>query len=101
MKKISCLFIGGIFAGLFVINGCAALPDNTSRAVSHAYTDTVDTYLGKDMAADLEAHPGKSGFVPLSSGLDAFVARAVLAHIAEKSIDAQYYLFHDDLTGRL
>jgi putative cardiolipin synthase len=101
MKKITCLFIWSIFAGIVVINGCATLPDNTNRTVSQTYTDTADTYLGRDIAADLKANPGKSGFVPLGSGLDAFVARAVLAHLAEKSIDAQYYLFHDDLTGNL
>ncbi len=101
MKKTACWFVWSIFAGLFFINGCATLPDNTDRTISHAFTDTTDTHLGKDIAADLKAHPGKSGFVPLSSGLDAFVARAVLAHLAEKSIDVQYYLFHGDLTGKL
>ena len=29
------------------------------------------------------------------------MARAVLAHMAERSIDVQYYLYHDDLVGRL
>lgn len=101
MKKTTCLFVWSIFAGLFAINGCATLPDNTGRPASQTFTDTADTTLGRNLVADLAAHPGKSGFVPLSSGLDAFVARAVLALLAEKSIDAQYYLFHDDLTGRL
>jgi putative cardiolipin synthase len=33
--------------------------------------------------------------------LDAFVARAVLAQSADRSIDAQYYLLHDDMAGAL
>jgi phosphatidylserine/phosphatidylglycerophosphate/cardiolipin synthase-like enzyme len=37
----------------------------------------------------------------LADGLDAFVARAVLSHRAERSIDAQYYLYHSDLVGKL
>jgi putative cardiolipin synthase len=45
--------------------------------------------------------PGKSGFYLLDNGLDAFVARVALARAAERSIDAQYYLLHDDLTGAL
>jgi putative cardiolipin synthase len=49
----------------------------------------------------LDAHPGKSGYYLLDNGLDAFVARAVLANRAARSIDAQYYLYHDDLTGKL
>jgi putative cardiolipin synthase len=50
---------------------------------------------------DLAEHPGESGFHLLGSGLDAFVARAVLAGLAQRSLDVQYYLYHDDLTGRL
>jgi len=34
-------------------------------------------------------------------GLDAFVARAILARKAERSIDLQYYMFHQDTVGRL
>jgi putative cardiolipin synthase len=49
----------------------------------------------------MAAHPGQSGFLLLKSGLDAFVARAVLTHTAERSIDLQYYLYHDDLVGHL
>ena len=37
----------------------------------------------------------------LASGLDAFVARAVLAGLAQRSLDVQYYLYHNDLTGKL
>lgn len=101
MRKQTLFCAWCILAGLFIASGCASLPENTNRRVSHTYTDTTDTYLGRNNIADLEAHLGKSGFVPLSSGLDAFVARAVLARFAEKSIDAQYYLLHSDLTGKL
>lgn len=93
----TCAFI----ITLTTVSGCATLPDNTDRSVSRAYTDTAGTHLGRQVAGKQDTHPDKSGFIPLVSGLDAFVARAVLAHFAEKSIDAQYYLFHDDLTGKL
>jgi len=42
-----------------------------------------------------------SPFFLLGNGLDAFVARAVLANVAERSIDVQYYLYHNDLVGSL
>ena len=93
----TCAFI----IALTTVSGCATLPDNTDRRESRAFADTSGTYLGRQIADELAAHPGKSGFIPLASGLDAFVARAVLSIQAEKSIDAQYYLFHDDLTGML
>lgn len=86
---------------LLVVSGCATLPTGFERPESHVYTDTDDTALGKSRRAEIQAHAGQSGFLLLGNGLDAFVARALLAHYAERSIDAQYYLFHNDLTGRL
>ncbi len=63
--------------------------------------NTEDTAFGRDHAEERAAHPGKSGFHLLSNGLDAFVARAVSSHYAERSIDVQYYLYHNDLVSRL
>jgi len=37
----------------------------------------------------------------LRGGLDGFVGRAVLARLAKRSIDVQYYMFHQDTVGRL
>ena len=86
---------------VFVLAGCATLPENTDRLDTFAYTDTDDTTFGKGAAKLTAAHSEKSGFHLLGNGLDAFVARAVLAHYAERSIDVQYYLYHGDLVGRL
>lgn len=83
------------------INGCATLPDNTARMASQAFLDTEDTRLGRMYYEARAAHTDESGFLPLGNGLDAFLARAVLADMAELIIDAQYYLLHQDLTGRL
>ncbi|TFH32559.1 MAG: phospholipase D family protein [Deltaproteobacteria bacterium] len=85
-----------------LLAACATLPENVGRRETFAYPDTGDTRLGREIAREEEAHPpGESGFHLLGNGLDAFVARAVLAHVAERSIDVQYYLYHDDLVGRL
>jgi len=86
---------------LLLIGGCATLPENFDRPEAYAYTDTEDTRLGKARRDEINAHTGQSGFLLLDNGLDAFVARALLAENAERSIDVQYYLYHDDLTGRL
>ena len=87
---------------VLMIVGCAAtLPTDFERPESYAFTDTEDTELGRFRAAEQTAHPGKSGFYLLEDGLDAYVARAVLARDAERSIDVQYYLYHDDLVGKL
>ena len=92
------------FVSLFMlmfISGCATLPKNSDRPPSYALTDTGDTAWGRIRSEEKDAHPGQSGFVLLENGLDAFVARALLAEYAQRSIDAQYYLYHNDLTGRL
>ena len=87
-------------AALFVA-ACAALPENFDRPVSAAYIHTEDTRLGRWIREETGMHPEKSGMHLLASGLDAFVARAVLARTAERSIDAQYFLLHSDLVGKL
>ena len=68
---------------------------------SYVIVDGDSTGLGKAFKPQLEQHPGQSGILLLGNGLDAFVARALLARLAERSIDVQYYMFHQDTVGRL
>ncbi len=88
-------------AAIGMLVSCATLPSDFERPVSYAFRDTDKTALGRSISDMATAHPGESGFLLLKTGLDAFVARAVLAAIAERSLDVQYYLYHDDLVGRL
>ncbi len=81
--------------------GCASLPNNVHQVPSTVINDGAATTLGLEIGRKQARHPGASGFLLLDNGLDAFVARAVLAGLAERSIDLQYYLFHDDLVGGL
>ena len=84
---------------LLVTGGCATLPDNVGREASTAYVDTHDTRIGRNVQAAMAEHPGESGYLLLGNGLDAFVARVLLAQRAERSIDTQYYMIHDDVVG--
>jgi putative cardiolipin synthase len=81
--------------------GCAALPSLEGREESFALTDTQETRLGRSVAALTAEHPGKTGIHPLALATDAFAARALLAEAAQRSIDAQYYIWHGDQTGLL
>ena len=101
MKNRFFLVLLAVLAALSLVTACATLPENVGRKETFAYSDTGDTLLGREISRQGAAHPGKSGFHLLGNGLDAFVARAVLAHLAERSIDVQYYLYHGDLVGRL
>ena len=84
-----------------LLSGCASLPDNSKRTESFAITDTHETTLGRGVQASRDSGETQDGFIILGKGLDAFVARVALAEIAEKSLDVQYYLYHDDLVGGL
>ena len=77
------------------------LPEGVVRPDSRFLDDTGGTALGRALAAGRDAHPEGSGIWPLADGRDAFVARALLADAAERSIDAQYYIWRDDISGRL
>jgi putative cardiolipin synthase len=85
----------------FVLCGCASYPNIDNREPVFAFEDTQNTTLGKLYAQGVKHHDGKSGFFPIGEGEDAFAVRAILAEKAERSIDAQYYLLHDDYMGNL
>ncbi len=86
---------------ILTMTGCASMPKGFDQPVSVALEQTRDTRLAQDYQTLINAHPGQSGLLPLPKGLDALAARGTLARMAQKSIDAQYYLLHRDLTGML
>src|SRR5438552_9940099 len=92
--------LGAIALGLLV-SGCASLPKNVERERSITLTATEDTHLGRAVAQPVAANPGRSGIYPLSNARDAFAARVLLARVAERSLDLQYFVWHDDTTGKL
>lgn len=59
------------------------------------------TALDRLAAPLLAARPGESGLALLQDNLDAFAVRALSARAAGRSLDLQYYIWHDDFTGRL
>ncbi len=85
---------------LVLLNGCAAIPYDYPRPVSSALYRPEGTSLGKKIQAQAVNHPGASGFYLLPTGIDAFATRARLIDRAEKTLDLQYYIFQDDLTGK-
>ncbi len=59
------------------------------------------TAIDRELTRLQAEHAGKSGVAYLSDGLDAYAARAVITRHAGRSLDLQYYLWHDDLIGHL
>ncbi|KXU92421.1 phospholipase [Caballeronia megalochromosomata] len=85
---------------MLLMTACASLPPQTGRVETHALTDTASTRLGKGFAASEAAHPGDNAFHLLPDGTDALIARVILSETADRTLDLQYYIWHDDLTGR-
>jgi putative cardiolipin synthase len=84
-----------------LITGCASLPSLEGRTATSALTDTTETRLGRAVAPVVAANPGKAGIHALPDPHDAFAARALLAAATEKSLDAQYFVWHGDQVGYL
>ena len=95
-------FLALLLAGAALVSGCA-LPPMPERAASRALdaAEAVHTRLGQAVAPQLQAHPGKSGVHTLPNPLEAFAARMLLAHTAERTLDVQYYIWRSDQTGTL
>ena len=91
----------GLLLAMLLQAGCASLPTDHPRSTSTALTDTGDTRLGHASSHLLAEHPEVSGVLLLNRGTDAFLARLALAEAAEKSLDIQYYIWHDDTTGKV
>jgi len=77
------------------------LPDNSERPRSDTITDTNTTRLGQLFREAIADHAPQNGVIELPLGRDAFAARAILAQEADKGIDSQYYMWHQDTVGRL
>jgi putative cardiolipin synthase len=97
--SIPCVLVA-IALGL-LLSGCASLPENLEREPSIALANTDDTRLGRAITRRVAANPGQSGIYALSNARDAFAARVLLAQAADRTLDLQYYIWHDDTTGKL
>ena len=88
-----------VLALAILASGCATVDFDYPRETSHAIAPAADTTLKRAIDAWLEKNPGPSGFYPLGDGSDALAMRLRLIGLAEKSIDAQYFLMKPDPAG--
>ena len=84
-----------------LLAACASLPTERAAEPSYVLTDTAGTALGRHAAKALAGLQRPNGVHLMQRGQDAFLARLALAELAERSIDAQYYIWHKDQTGQL
>ncbi|WP_201799881.1 phospholipase D family protein [Andreprevotia sp. IGB-42] len=82
------------------MSACASLPPQADRVATQALARQADTRLGNTYAAAERQHADSTAMHLLPDGVDALLARIALAEAADHSLDLQYYIWHDDLTGR-
>ena len=93
------ILIAGCAVLILALRMMFPLPDRGDALAGEIPPDTADTPFHRQVAPLMAAHPGLSGVLPIETGLDAFAARVHLIRNAAATIDAQYYIWQDDLTG--
>jgi putative cardiolipin synthase len=80
---------------------CSPLPPSTAKVETHHLTPAADTASAQYAHAEVSKHPRQSGFRLLTLSTNALLSRVALADHAAHSIDLQYYIFANDMTGHL
>jgi putative cardiolipin synthase len=87
---------------VMLLGGCGTTVDwDYPRQPSTALAQPETTMIGALFQEAADRHPDHSGFSLISEGDRAFTARLAMADLAEKTLDAQYYIWDGDTTGRI
>ncbi len=87
---IVCVFL--------ILSACVQLPTDFKSEPGFV---TKNTMSGQLTQKDLADTANDSKMLLVSDGIDAFVTRASLLFVAEKTVDVQYYIWHADLAGKI
>lgn len=108
--------LGALLAALLLAAGCASLgppqpepwsdePSTRERASSALGTRidqlVADYRAGAPAGPEASGRAKRSGIHPLAGGREAFAVRLRLIESAEQTLDLQYYIWRDDLSGRM
>jgi putative cardiolipin synthase len=88
-----------VLFSLLIFGGCASLPQDVARVPTYASAPVSSSPLAQRVEPMVAQHPGLSGFLALGEGIQAFAARIYLVQQAQHTLDVQYYIWHNDLTG--
>jgi len=84
-----------LLTAAILLGGCAGLPRHVHKTPSSAFQHPETTTLGQIVAGD-EIGKNLSGIRLLSSGEEALASLITLADHAERTLDIQYYIIHED-----
>lgn len=101
LQSLTFLKLLLIWAALSVLTGCQSSPVYPDKTATTKLAVQPEWPLVQYVQSDVTAHAQQTGVLPLTDGLDAFIARLALVNAAAASIDLQYYIYRGDDTGRL
>jgi putative cardiolipin synthase len=90
-----------LLAALPWLTHCATAPSMQGVEPSYALPPAEHGELEAAVMLERDGTPGHSGVLLVEHNALAFAYRAATAAAARHSLDVQYYIWHDDLTGRL
>jgi putative cardiolipin synthase len=85
---------------VLLLAGCVGLPRHVDKSRSEALPHPETTTLGRLIAGE-ESNKNLSGIRLLSSGDEALADLIALADHAERTLDIQYYIIHQDDSARI
>ena len=85
---------------MLILSGCAVLPRHVQKIRSDALANPAATTLGQIVAAD-QTGKNLSGIRLLASGEEALASLIALADHAQRTLDIQYYIIHEDESTRM
>jgi len=95
------MVIGMIASSIGILGSCGSLPTRTADTLPLAEKTYKDSKLNKIFGTVTRGQAEKSGFILLRKGDQALQERLYLADIAEHTLDAQYYIWNSDKSGKL
>lgn len=99
--KYKVCFSLNFLCGLLIASGCARLPSRPNLPEQNGPPVSTQTSLDKMAMSVSATQQAKSGFKLVNRGVEAFTLRSHSARAAGRSLDIQYYIWHNDLTGKL
>ncbi len=99
---LAALILALMVVALALVNS-ASLPSLEGRTVTTTLgaEQAHATHLGLAVQPLVAAHPDVSGLHLLDDPRAAFAARMLLTRHAERTIDVQYYIWQNDITGTM
>ncbi|MGC7590884.1 phospholipase D family protein [Bisgaard Taxon 46] len=102
IKKL-IIFLALLAAGIIILAIAThqSLPDKPQQYYQQHRTTDPNSLLAQYLLPQTDQHPELTGVYPLGDGRDAFLARLALVENAQHNLDIQYYIWHNDISGRL